>query len=264
MFTRSLQVDDIPYVVYNLETGGPRPRALLDEKYKAVQFRVRFTPHFFFFFFFFRVNFLSGMQRESGFVDVSWRDFDVVYLVTWNFQNWLAFSEHNASCLVKLAVVWLFLVRNRQDFFSAGWCHGGQTDIFGKGPNVVAGKESEETILQPPAPQPIIWSQRSVVSFFFLFFGKPQLHSESSFSPRLSLVVGKRPLSLLSKPRVFSKKKKKKLKREKETNQCWGGGAATCLGYRSKAKNQNAWQHYAAPCCIHSWVYNLVHILTSI
>ena len=59
MFTRSLQVDDIPYVVYNLETGGPRPRALLDEKYKAVQFRVRFTPHFFFFFFFFWCKFFE-------------------------------------------------------------------------------------------------------------------------------------------------------------------------------------------------------------
>ena len=32
---------DVPYEVYNLETGGPRPRAYLDERYKSVEFKVK-------------------------------------------------------------------------------------------------------------------------------------------------------------------------------------------------------------------------------
>ena len=31
---------EIPYEVYNLENGGPRPTAHLDERYKLVQFKV--------------------------------------------------------------------------------------------------------------------------------------------------------------------------------------------------------------------------------
>ena len=53
---------DVPYEVYNLETGGPRPRALLDERSKSVHFKVKIIQGYFHFQFKNRKSDIGGFE----------------------------------------------------------------------------------------------------------------------------------------------------------------------------------------------------------